>query len=114
MPYSALQFTSYGAFKNILSQWSGDEVLSTPLRLSAGAGAGIVAVCESWCIRWDQALIIGATYPLDLVRARLSLATANMAVRDGAKAAFSAADARLGMVGMTKKVYATEGGLRGL
>lgn len=84
------------------------------MRLSAGAGAGIVAVCGSPVQDIGEMLTAGATYPLDLVRARLSLATANMAVRDGAKAAFSAADAKLGMVGMTKKVYATEGGLRGL
>lgn len=55
-----------------------------------------------------------ATYPLDLVRARLSIATANMAQTGGGPAAFTAEDARLGIVGMTKKVYATEGGLRGL
>ncbi|KAK1927598.1 mitochondrial carrier domain-containing protein [Papiliotrema laurentii] len=101
LPYSALQFTSYGAFKNILQKWSGEDSLSTPLRLTAGGGAGIVAVV--------------ATYPLDLVRARLSIATANMSVREGSGSqAFTAADRKLGMVGMTKKVYATEGGLRGL
>lgn len=101
LPYSALQFTSYGAFKNLLSKWSGEETLSTPLRLTAGGGAGIVAVV--------------ATYPLDLVRARLSIATANVSVRDGSGvSAFTAADGKLGMVGMTKKVYATEGGIRGL
>nr|ODN92400.1 solute carrier family 25 (mitochondrial phosphate transporter), member 23/24/25/41 [Cryptococcus depauperatus CBS 7841] len=97
LPYSALQFTSYGAFKNILFTWSGQESLSTPLRLTAGAGAGIVAVV--------------ATYPLDLVRARLSIATANMATRSSL---FTSEVATLGMVGMIKKVYATEGGLRGL
>ncbi|WVQ74646.1 hypothetical protein IAR50_004247 [Cryptococcus sp. DSM 104548] len=99
LPYSALQFTSYGAFKSLLSTYSGQESLSTPLRLSAGAGAGMVAVI--------------ATYPLDLVRARLSIATANVAAHKPGSA-FTAADAKLGMVGMTKKVYATEGGLRGL
>ncbi|KGB78345.1 solute carrier family 25 (mitochondrial phosphate transporter), member 23/24/25/41 [Cryptococcus deuterogattii 99/473] len=99
LPYSALQFTSYGAFKSVLSTWSDQETLSTPLRLTAGAGAGVVAVV--------------ATYPLDLVRARLSIATANMAVRQSG-AAFTNEDSRLGMVGMTKKVYKAEGGLRGL
>jgi solute carrier family 25 phosphate transporter 23/24/25/41 len=29
-------------------------------------------------------------------------------------AAFTAEDAKLGIIGMTKKVYATEGGIRGL
>ena len=62
LPYSALQFTvsspsfasprylplqSYGGFKTLLRQWSGTDDLSTPLRLAAGAGAGIVAVSES-------------------------------------------------------------------
>lgn len=69
-----------------------------PLRLASGAGAGIVAV--------------SATYPLDLVRARLSIATANMA--SSAKHGFTSEDAKLGIVGMTKKVYRTEGGIRGL
>ncbi|RSH94712.1 hypothetical protein EHS25_004517 [Saitozyma podzolica] len=107
LPYSALQFTSYGGFKSLLGKWSGEETLSTPLRLAAGAGAGIVAV--------------SATYPLDLVRARLSIATSNLAVRgaggagSGAVAsAFTPEDAKLGILGMTKKVYRTEGGLRGL
>ncbi|WOO83899.1 putative mitochondrial carrier [Vanrija pseudolonga] len=99
LPYSAIQFTSYGAFKNLALQWSGQEVLSTPWRLASGAAAGIMAV--------------SFTYPLDLVRARLSIATANMA-HSGSAAAFTAEDAQLGIVGMTKKVYRQEGGIRGL
>ncbi|KAK8861608.1 hypothetical protein IAR55_002431 [Kwoniella newhampshirensis] len=99
LPYSALQFTSYGGFKSVLQRWSGEPQLSTPLRLTAGAGAGIVAVA--------------ATYPLDLVRARLSIATSGMALRKSGEA-FSSEDARLGMVGMTRKVYKTEGGIKGL
>ncbi|KAL7424716.1 hypothetical protein Q5752_000400 [Cryptotrichosporon argae] len=98
LPYSALQFTSYAGFKSLLRDVSGSDPLSTPLRLTAGAGAGILAVI--------------ATYPLDLVRARLSIATANVAAHGGA--AFSREDGRLGMVGMTRKVYRTEGGIRGL
>jgi solute carrier family 25 phosphate transporter 23/24/25/41 len=54
-----------------------------------------------------------ATYPLDLVRARLSIATANL-TRQGARNHFSLEDAKLGIVGMTKKVYRTEGGVKGL
>ncbi|KAL1406364.1 hypothetical protein Q8F55_008063 [Vanrija albida] len=99
LPYSAIQFTSYGAFKNLALQWSGQETLSTPWRLASGAAAGIMAV--------------SFTYPLDLVRARLSIATANMA-HSGAAAAFTAEDAKLGIAGMTKKVYQQEGGIRGL
>ena len=37
-----------------------------------------------------------------------------MATRSEALRAFSAADAHLGIVGMTKKVYRTERGVRGL
>jgi solute carrier family 25 phosphate transporter 23/24/25/41 len=86
-------------FKKWAQEWSGpDEPIAVPLRLASGAGAGIVAV--------------SATYPLDLVRARLSIATANMA--SSSKHGFTSEDAKLGIVGMTKKVYATEGGIRGL
>ncbi|BEI85003.1 hypothetical protein CcaverHIS002_0504040 [Cutaneotrichosporon cavernicola] len=99
LPYSALQFTSYGMFKRWAQEWSGpDEPIAVPLRLASGAGAGIVAV--------------SATYPLDLVRARLSIATANMA--SSSKHGFTSEDAKLGIAGMTKKVYRTEGGIRGL
>jgi solute carrier family 25 phosphate transporter 23/24/25/41 len=57
-----------------------------------------------------------ATYPLDLVRARLSIATSNLSLRgsSGAASAFSPEDTKLGIIGMTKKVYRTEGGIRGL
>ena len=85
----------------LLRTWSGSEDLSTVLRLTAGAGAGIASVA--------------LTYPLDLVRARLSIATANIgAITASGARVFSKEDARLGIVGMTKKVYKTEGGIRGL
>ena len=57
---------------------------------------------------------LAATYPLDLVRARLSIATANLATNSASKRAFSVEAAKLGIMGMTKKVYRTEGGVRGL
>ncbi|KAK4689929.1 vacuolar protein sorting-associated protein 54, partial [Tremellales sp. Uapishka_1] len=103
IPYSAVQFVSYGAFKNILKKWSGTEDLSTVSRLMAGGGAGIASVV--------------LTYPLDLVRARLSIATANLTTLSSPQSvsrAFTSEDARLGIVGMTKKVYRTEGGIKGL
>ena len=66
----------------------------------------------------------GATYPLDLVRARLSIASAKLASRNTVtpafattsviSSAFTAEDAKLGIIGMSRKVYATEGGIRGL
>lgn len=105
-----------------MQTWSGEENLSTLLRLTAGAGAGIVAVGMSLCMEEvnSQLLIIAAaTYPLDLVRARLSIASANMAVVGSTVPqtlirALSSDDAKLGIVGMTRKVYANEGGVRGL
>ena len=85
------------------------------MRLLAGAGAGIVAVCKSSEQRGQaSAKRAAATYPLDLVRARLSIATANLARGATSHHHFSAEDAKLGMIGMTKKVYRTEGGLKGL
>jgi solute carrier family 25 phosphate transporter 23/24/25/41 len=64
-----------------------------------------------------RSLLIGqvTTYPLDLVRSRLSIATASISSAKGAAGgAMTAEDALLGIAGMTKKVYRTEGGLKGL
>lgn len=106
---------SYGYVKTLFARWSGQETLSTPFRLAAGATAGILAVCEWTCslvLVESQLIVPAATYPLDLVRARLSIATANMSRSSGSM--FTAEDAKLGIMGMTKKVYRTEGGIRGL
>ncbi|GHJ84259.1 hypothetical protein NliqN6_0661 [Naganishia liquefaciens] len=120
IPYSAVQFTTYEALKTWLKTYSGEENLSTPWRLTAGACAGIASVVS--------------TYPLDLVRSRISIATASIDMRkpsvrrDAAATATASSIARsssagarptvldrdLGIWGMTKKVYRTEGGLKGL
>ncbi|KAH7108086.1 mitochondrial carrier [Auriculariales sp. MPI-PUGE-AT-0066] len=63
IPYSAVQFTTYEQLKKVFVSWRGHE-LDTPTRLLAGALAGITSV--------------SATYPLDLVRARLSIASASI------------------------------------
>jgi len=94
-PYSAVQFTAYEQFKKLLTA-GGTRELNTPLRLSAGALAGICSVCS--------------TYPLDLVRSRLSIATAT--IGKGKSSIYTQRD--LSIVGMTLKVYREEGGLRGL
>lgn len=71
---------------------------------------------------------IVSTYPLDLVRSRISIATASISMRKPADEAARLSvidtvssgprtkvlDRDLGIWGMTKKVYRTEGGLRGL
>ncbi|KAJ9114886.1 hypothetical protein QFC20_001258 [Naganishia adeliensis] len=108
IPYSAVQFTTYEALKTWLKTYSGEENLSTPWRLTAGACAGIASVVS--------------TYPLDLVRSRISIATASIApgrspqmartgMRSGAKV-FEQRD--LGIWGMSRHVYRTEGGVKGL
>ncbi|KAG7091071.1 hypothetical protein E1B28_010128 [Marasmius oreades] len=64
VPYSAVQFTTYEQLKKWFTR--GSRELDTPKRLASGALAGITSVCS--------------TYPLDLVRARLSIATASIPV----------------------------------
>lgn len=97
----------------------GARPLDTPTRLLAGALAGITSVCT--------------TYPLDLVRSRLSIASASLSLPTAptsstsvmtstARPALSyhtAATATrssvvLGIWGMTLKVMREEGGVRGL
>ncbi|THH07497.1 hypothetical protein EW145_g3332 [Phellinidium pouzarii] len=65
VPYSAVQFTTYEQLKKWFTKY-GDRPLDTPTRLLSGALAGITSVCS--------------TYPLDLVRSRLSIATATIAL----------------------------------
>ncbi|KDR75001.1 hypothetical protein GALMADRAFT_248838 [Galerina marginata CBS 339.88] len=63
VPYSAVQFTTYEQLKKWFTK-HGSKELDTPKRLASGALAGITSVCS--------------TYPLDLVRSRLSIATASI------------------------------------
>ncbi|KAF5328848.1 hypothetical protein D9619_011702 [Psilocybe cf. subviscida] len=65
VPYSAVQFTTYEQLKKWFTQ-HGSRELDTPKRLASGALAGITSVCS--------------TYPLDLVRSRLSIATASVSL----------------------------------
>lgn len=122
VPYSAVQFTTYEQLKKLFTM-KGTRELGTPERLTCGALAGITSVCT--------------TYPLDLIRARVSIATASLEVMNGsaakvqtassavkpalssayhttsaAKPAFTAAD--LTMKGMTYKIMREEGGVRAL
>ncbi|TKY86060.1 hypothetical protein EX895_004885 [Sporisorium graminicola] len=118
-PYSAVQFTTYEMCK----AWLRDEAtgeIDVVRKLTAGAVAGIASVVS--------------TYPLDLVRSRISIASANMyneaksevvsATSTGAAKAVSQEALRSeiaarqkavpGIWQMTTKVYREEGGIRGL
>ncbi|TIA95784.1 hypothetical protein E3P96_03754 [Wallemia ichthyophaga] len=93
-PYSGIQFSTYEVVKVFLGGGRKDAHLSNLERLSAGAIAGCASVT--------------ATYPLDLVRSRLSIATASLGLESSRR------DAQLGILGMGKKVYYEEGGIRAL
>ncbi|KAK9376234.1 mitochondrial carrier domain-containing protein [Lipomyces chichibuensis] len=63
VPYSAVQYSSYTIYKELIME-PGRTELDTSRRLSAGAMAGVTSVV--------------ATYPLDIVRTRLSIQTASI------------------------------------
>ncbi|KAG0226501.1 hypothetical protein BGW42_003600 [Actinomortierella wolfii] len=63
VPYSAVQFASYEQFKRLLVD-PATGTLDTPRRLTAGALAGLTSVA--------------CTYPLDIVRTRLSIQSAQV------------------------------------
>ncbi|KAG0207495.1 hypothetical protein BGX28_001272 [Mortierella sp. GBA30] len=72
VPYSAVQFASYEQFKKLLMDPSKND-LDTPRRLTAGALAGLTSVAF--------------TYPLDIVRTRLSIQSAQVGHSKEAQAA---------------------------
>ena len=110
-PYSAVQFTTYELCKNYLRNEATGE-LDVVRKLTAGAIAGIASVVS--------------TYPLDLVRSRISIASANMyneaksttpstLSQEALRSQIAAKQKKIpGIWGMTTKVYLEEGGLRGL
>ncbi|TBU64568.1 mitochondrial carrier [Dichomitus squalens] len=129
IPYSAVQFTTYEQLKKVIFQWFtgyGNKQLDTPKRLCAGALAGITSVCT--------------TYPLDLVRSRLSIATASIPLQAAAASTSSSKAAQSALAsayhtasattrltthsvfspqdltvwGMTLRVMREEGGVRAL
>ncbi|KAH9815378.1 mitochondrial carrier domain-containing protein [Melampsora americana] len=93
-PYSAIQFSAYEVAKKLLTRLSPKQELNTPLRLTSGAIAGICSVV--------------ATYPLDLVRSRLSIISSEIGSRSKPNEKSS------GIWKTTIEIYRTEGGLRGL
>jgi len=94
-PYSAIQFTSYEMAKTVLMGLSETGQMRTGERLVAGAMAGISSVVT--------------TYPLDLVRSRMSIMTARIG-----HAGPEGPAASPGMVATALLVFRNEGGLRGL
>ena len=111
-PYSAVQFATYESVKGWLAhpvrhdyQTDRGEVKSYPKkelgtfgRLCAGAIAGFTSVVS--------------TYPLDLVRSRISIASASMYIQSGKAATVMTRVP--GIMETACKVYAEEGGIRGL
>ncbi|CAI2183130.1 5843_t:CDS:2 [Funneliformis geosporum] len=89
VPYSATQFASYEKYKRLLIE-DGKSELDAPRRLTAGALAGITSVA--------------CTYPLDIVRTRLSVQSASLSVKE--------INSKLPGIWQTMKViYHTEGGV---
>ncbi|KAF9351448.1 hypothetical protein BGX34_000558 [Mortierella sp. NVP85] len=93
VPYSAVQFASYEQFKRLLME-PGKNDLDTPRRLTAGALAGLTSVA--------------CTYPLDIVRTRLSIQSAQVANTKEAQAALP------GIWKTMVIIYTKEGGVIGL
>lgn len=97
-PYSAVQFLVYEFCKKQWFQQNPDTVVLNWHRLVSGALCGGCSVL--------------ATYPLDLVRTRLSIQTANLARLHKAKAASAAKPP--GVWELLRKTYTQEGGIFGL
>ncbi|KAF9130270.1 hypothetical protein BGW39_003280 [Mortierella sp. 14UC] len=93
VPYSAVQFASYEQFKKLLMDPTKRD-LDTPRRLTAGALAGLTSVAF--------------TYPLDIVRTRLSIQSAQVANTKEAQAALP------GIWKTMVLIYTKEGGIIGL
>lgn len=99
IPYSASQFAAYEQFKSYLLK-PGKTELDTPSRLLAGALAGTVSVA--------------CTYPLDLVRTRLSIQSATAFSLGNSGTSLQTPKKLPGIVSTVQLIYKTEGGLRGL
>lgn len=96
-PYSAVQFYIYQKIKLFLLK-PGEIELNNWQRLSGGFIGGTASVA--------------ATYPLDLVRTRLSIQTANLAKMDRSKV--KAGEATPGVWKLLIKIYKEEGGVLAL
>ncbi|AJW21746.1 hypothetical protein H761_YJM470P00290 [Saccharomyces cerevisiae YJM470] len=100
-PYSAVQFVVYEACKKKLFHVNGNngqEQLTNTQRLFSGALCGGCSVV--------------ATYPLDLIKTRLSIQTANLSSLNRSKA--KSISKPPGIWQLLSETYRLEGGLRGL
>ena len=93
VPYSAVQFGSFTLYKRFAESSSGTD-LDPIRRLICGGCAGITSVT--------------CTYPLDIVRTRLSIQTASFGTLDKHQGKPP------GMMSTMVKMYKTEGGISGL
>lgn len=104
VPYSAVQFSSYTLMKNYLLTYHSTQqnkpitTLTTVERLTAGSLAGVASVA--------------VTYPLDIVRTRLSIQTASISNLKEHYA--STGQKPPGMWPTMHQIYRTEGGFKGL
>lgn len=96
-PYSAVQFYVYQRVKHLLLK-DGETELGNYQRLLGGLVCGTASV--------------GVTYPLDLVRTRLSIQTANLSKL--AQSKIATGDKPPGILELLVKIYKTEGGIIGL
>lgn len=94
VPYSAVQFGSYNLYKRFFESTPG-QPLDAIQRLGCGAAAGVTSVT--------------ATYPLDIVRTRLSIQTASFARRG-----VDPTERLPGMAATLMHMYRTEGGVSAL
>jgi solute carrier family 25 (mitochondrial phosphate transporter), member 23/24/25/41 len=93
IPYSAVQFGSYNIYRRLAETSPGADL--TPIkRLICGGCAGITSVTF--------------TYPLDIIRTRLSIQSASFASLEKAEGKLP------GMWATGVKMYKTEGGITGL
>ncbi|KAF5094478.1 hypothetical protein D0Z00_003525 [Geotrichum galactomycetum] len=98
VPYSAVQFSSYTVMKKWVLDSKNVTSLNVGERLIAGSIAGVASVA--------------VTYPLDIVRTRLSIQTASI---PNLKEHYASLGQKPpGIVQVTKQIYRTEGGIFGL
>lgn len=96
VPYTAIQYSVYEKLKALLTH--GERAFSTGEKLLCGMAGGLASVA--------------GTYPMDLVKTRLSVLTAQSL--KGVSSGASLAKVDLSMWGNLRSIYLKEGGLRGL